>query len=198
MKNRYSIHLFRENDKFISEFKDKEEFTLNIHYFSKGFANSGNAVIVLKEIVERSVQTNPEVIIVSTQNHKFTDNYNFKFLENVINRAIHYDCDILLGGCISFDHCVPIEKNLFWIDTFYGSNFIILFRSIFKKLTVSKFQLSYSLCNFLFRISDKVNIIYPQISENLIESENPEVCKFLERSSNLKIYHDKFLQFQRK
>ncbi|WP_448698097.1 hypothetical protein ACFGVR_14845 [Mucilaginibacter sp. AW1-3] len=80
-----------------------------------------------------------DVIIISNLNHQFTTDYDKEYLKRTIKQAFTKNIDIISGGDFySNHHIIPISDELYWVNSFSSSQFLIVLKSAFSKILASK------------------------------------------------------------
>jgi len=119
----------------------------------------------LNLILKEEVNSNDDYFIFCEDDHLFTKDYSIDFLQRCINEARQRNADILLGGISWFDIAVQISEDLFWVNNFSGTQFVIFFNKFYQKvLDVSDFSASDSMDHKISGLTDKKFFIYPFIS----------------------------------
>jgi hypothetical protein len=73
-----------------------------------------------------------EYLIINFSEKEIVNSNTLNFINRCIDGAQQYKCDLLLGGVVGFNRTLMITENLFWIDEFFGFNFIIVFKSSYN------------------------------------------------------------------
>ncbi|MCL4642068.1 MAG: hypothetical protein M5Z89_23895, partial [Olivibacter sp.] len=88
----------------------------------------------LKLILTERVSDELDFFIFCEDDHIFTEVYSIDFLIKCINDAKKHKADVLLGGISWFDMAVQISDELFWVNSFSGTQFVVFFRKFYKKM----------------------------------------------------------------
>jgi len=123
----------------INQFSKKNQFKIN---FIKAIENKNGALGLwqtIVQIIENVSIKEDDYILICEDDHRFTKNYNPQKLSNLIKEAQEKQADILLGGISWFKDALQVSENLFWIDSFTGLQFTIIFKQFFKKILESSF-----------------------------------------------------------
>jgi hypothetical protein len=169
---------------FKTFFVSRKEFEINIQE-SKG----GITLKSLQKCINIAIEKEEEVIIICNTKHNFNDNYNFDSLINNILKANEYGCEILLGGFDKFNHAVPINTSLFWIDSFSSSNFMILFSSVFEKILNEQEVETANIYEILSYITSHKMTMFPFISISDY-SDIETLVKYQHTGEHLSVYKD--------
>lgn len=114
-----------------------------------------------------NIQKNHEdhFFIFCEDDHMFTKDYSFEFFNHAIQEAQHLDADILSGGVSWFQTGIQISKNLFWVESFSGLQFTVIFRKFYQKvLDVNDFGEHDAADLKISALTDKKFVMYPFIS----------------------------------
>ncbi|QEC51475.1 glycosyl transferase [Anseongella ginsenosidimutans] len=135
--NTYAINLARRTDRkasLISEFKGRNEFQLTV---VPAIAHKVGAIGLWQticQIIQKVCNDDIDNILICEDDHVFTEAYTSNRLIRAINQSRKYDADILLGGVSWFDQVLQVDKNLFWVDRFTGTQFMLIYRKFYEKI----------------------------------------------------------------
>lgn len=148
----------------IKQFEDKREFKIN---FIVAEEHPIGAVGLWKSIVKAvqlAIQREDDIIIICEDDHIFTSAYNKDyFFANIIKAEAH-GSELLAGGVGGFGTAVPVDTNLYWVDWFWCTQFIIVFESLFQKILDYDFKDSDTADNVLSVLANDTMTIYPFVS----------------------------------
>src|SRR5690606_8564258 len=88
----------------------------------------------IKKCIEVAVGHSEDFIIISTNNHRFSNSYNKDLLVSNLITAHEYGCDLLCGRIGMFDNAVPINSSLLWIDRYAFCNFVVIYKSFYNTI----------------------------------------------------------------
>lgn len=128
----------------------------------------------LKRIVKEAISIDEDLVVICQSDYLLTERYSVDFLAKSIIKAHLLGTEILLGNLRFFSHAVPISRNMFWIDKFLGSNFIILYKSLFKTILKSNYNSALSFEDILSNLSSNKIVLYPFISNSDKEYQQPD------------------------
>ena len=114
-------------DNLETEFINYKEFVLhsNTHHNSwLGFVHA----------IEHASHNDDDVIVICFEGHRFSKEYSTARLIDNITRSAELGTHILLGDCGSFCNLVPVDRELYWVDTFSSSCFYVVFRHAFQMI----------------------------------------------------------------
>lgn len=163
----YIVNLPQRTDRrehVLYQFFNKPEFVIHM---KAPIAHSVGAVslwLTLRNIVEEEKRKKSSYFILCEDDHTFTNAYSPELLENCILRADSLKADILSGGVSWFSSAVKTDDSLFWIESFTGMQFTVIYNRFYDQLlevpyndlVVTDLQIS--------EMSLKKWMIYPYIS----------------------------------
>lgn len=163
----YIINLKCRTDRkehIMKEFAGKDEFSIKIVEaceHEKGSVGLWNSI---QFIMHELIDPNEKMIILCEDDHLFTDDYSPEILFDCISAAEELNADILHGGISSFKGAIQVSERLFWVDSFSGAQFIIVFNRFFKKLAEASFRESDKADYKIAALSQNKFFIHPFIS----------------------------------
>lgn len=72
--------------------------------------------------------------------------------------------DVLLGGVSWFKGAIRSTDNLYWVDTFNGTQFMIIFRKFFQKFLAIPIKKNTTVDIAISNATNQLMVIYPFIS----------------------------------
>lgn len=95
----------------------------------------GNTELMyLKQAVDIAIKEEEELFIFINSAISLSEGFTKDFLYECVIQAYQNGGDMLLGAVNDFDFAVPVSENLFWVNQFISSPFIIFFKSSFNKI----------------------------------------------------------------
>lgn len=147
------------------QFANKPEFEVNYIDAVKRPIGAVGLWESLRKCVNIAIEKEEDIIVICEDDHFFTDYYSKDyFIANVIGAA-RQGAELLSGGISNFRDAVPVSNNRYWIDRFFATQFIVLFKPFFKKILDYEFKDSDAEDLVLPRLSDKCMVMFPFISE---------------------------------
>lgn len=147
-----------------NEFFGRQEFDVHIveaHKHEYGAIGLWNTI---KHIVMNLPNPDEEFILICEDDHQFTEKYCKFHLFESIKSAQKHDAEVLLGGVSWLQSIFSITKSLYWIETFNGAQFTIIFNSLFEKIINAEFN-RFNAADFKISILTRNKfLIYPFIS----------------------------------
>ncbi|WP_104384984.1 hypothetical protein [Sphingobacterium sp. HMA12] len=117
------------------EFKGKNEFDLRFASLVKLADGSIDRLNTLKNIVMGAKMADEDVIIVCDDTHTFTTDYNCSNFKKAIINAYYLKTKMLLCALLGeANNILFINNSFFWIDSFLGTSFIVLYKSSFQNI----------------------------------------------------------------
>lgn len=164
----YIVNLKERPDRLSSilkEFENKNEF--DIHIIEACWHEFGNVGLwnSFKKVIETANENNEDVILFVEDDHVFTENYDPNFFFQNIIEAFQQNADIVSGGIGGgFKYIVPITENRFWMNHFWCTQFIIIYKKFFPIILNAKFRSDDTLDNFLSILTTNKMVLFPFIS----------------------------------
>ncbi|NLR56941.1 glycosyl transferase [Chitinophaga polysaccharea] len=163
----YVINMKNRKDRLAhikNQFLNKAEFDVKI---IDACVDNIGAVGLWKSIVKivtMADEAQDDVIIICEDDHEFTSHYNSEYLIGNIAEASIQGADILSGGIGGFGYAVPIARNRFWVDFFWCTQFIVVYRKFFSRILEVEFKETDTADGILSKMSDFKMTMYPFIS----------------------------------
>lgn len=163
----YAINLKERIDRrkhLEKQFEGKSEF--NVTYVD-AIEDTIGAVGLWKSMVEcvkLAKERKEDIIIICEDDHTFTENYTKEYLFNNIISCSDQGCELLSGGIGGFGVSIPVDRNRYWVDWFWCTQFIVIFESLFDKIIEYDFKDNDTADGVLSVISDNPMTLYPFIS----------------------------------
>lgn len=148
----------------VEQFRNKPEFSMNIVKAIQDKIGAIGLWKTMKKIVKKAQDNRNEYIILCEDDHLFTENYNEKKLFELIQKGKKLHADLLLGGVSHFVDAVEFDKGLFWLSSFTGFQFAIIYNHFFNKFLSIELNNNDNIDIKMKDISDKIFCIYPFIS----------------------------------
>lgn len=146
------------------EFKGRNEFDLQIRQAVKHPIGAVGLWKSIRNIVNEAYRHDDDVIIICEDDHVFTEYYERdKFISQII-LAARMGTQILYGGIHGFGNALLIADGMFWFDWNIGTQFLVVFRSVFQLILSLRFTQKDAADLFLStHVSNKL-LLYPFIS----------------------------------
>lgn len=163
----YAINLKSRSDrrKHIEEqFRGRPEFGLHI---IEAVEDANGRVGLWKSMVkavEMAIANNDDMMIICEDDHTFTENYSKEYLFANIIGAEEQQADLLSGGIGGFGHAIPVAGNRYWVDWFWCTQFIVIFKPLFNKILAYPFQDNDTADGVLSVLAGHKMTVYPFLS----------------------------------
>lgn len=116
------------------EFTGRKEFDLTIVEACRHKIGAVGLWQSIIKVISLAIENDEDVIIFCEDDHTFTKFYDRNiFIKNVLD-AHRQGCDVLLAGVSGFSHAVPVGDNRYWISSFWGTQFIVIYKKFFLTL----------------------------------------------------------------
>lgn len=163
----YAFNLKSRKDRLLhlkQQFEEKEIFKVKYiesHKHPIGAVGLWNNIT---NAVKLAKQNNDEIIILCEDDHEFTSAYNEQYLLQNIALAYKQGADILNGGISGFGTAVPVSQNLFWIDWFWCTQFVVIYKSLFDRILEYEFRDTDVADLVLSRLTNNKLTMFPPVS----------------------------------
>ena len=147
-----------------------------------------------------------DIVIICEDDHTFTEYYDRdRLIQNIIDASTQ-GVLLLSGGIGGFGNAVPISTNRYWVDWFWGTQFIVLYRPIFKKILDFDFKDTDTADGVLSELTSHKMVLYPFISIQQdfgysdVTRANDEISgkimqHFKDANEKMNIYHQAYLKY---
>lgn len=186
------------DDKRISktdlQFKSQSEFEL-IDFDFKNFHEDSKFIEwynFIKIIVNANTK-DYDLIAIYNSSHVFSRDYNVEKFREYIFKSFIQRADVLVGGLTSYGLAVPIDRNRYWVDWFYGKTFLVIFKKFYNKLLNYHFESNDSIEGVISKLSKNKIALYPFISQNfeLLNDKNSNTDTF----RDMKLFNESCRRF---
>lgn len=163
----YAINLKERKDRRLNlqkQFEGKDEFRLTIMEAVKDADGRLGLWMSMKAIVKTAMNNDEDIIIICEDDHEFTRDYSLEYMLNNIVAASKLGLDMLSGGIGGYGQAVRISGNLYWTDWFWCTQFVILFKPIYKKILDYQFKTGDTADGILSKITFNRAVMFPFIS----------------------------------
>jgi len=163
----YIINLEKRTERYAHanmQFLRKNQFEVN---FVRAIENVNGALGLWQTIVCTIQSLDPnenDYILICEDDHTFTKKYNIQKLLSTIREAQEKQADVLLGGVSWFLDALQISENLFWVDQFTGTQFMIIFRKFYQTILNADFNMGDTADRKICALTTNKLLIYPFIS----------------------------------
>lgn len=146
------------------QFKNKGEFEVTIMEAPGYHTDRHVYTEKIKEVIQSAVVNDDDIIIVCQDTHEFTAHYTAVFLIRNILEAHQQGAGLLLGGLRAFDSAVLLSPNRFWLSSFSGSQFIVIFKKAFDLILAEAFEEESTPDDELSAVTSHKMVVFPFIS----------------------------------
>lgn len=164
----YIINLKKRKDRLAhikSQFKHREEFEINIIEASEHRIGAVGLWQSICKVIRLAIEKDEDVIILCEDDHEFTEDYNREnFIESIFE-AYRLKANLLLGGINGgFTNVLPLPSGLFWLDNFWGTHFVVIFKTFFETILNEPFLDTDVSDLKLAEMTSNKFVMYPMIS----------------------------------
>lgn len=164
----YIINLNERKERkkhILNEFRDKKEFLYQVISTEKDKNPRMGLWNNIVHAVNLAKRNNDDIIIICEDDHYFTENYSSGLLIKEIYEAYEQGADILLGGIGGFGQAIPVGYRRYWIDSFWCTQFLIIYKQFYNEILSYKFKETDTADGVLSQLTMNKMVIYPFISE---------------------------------
>jgi len=148
----------------ISQFETEKAYKINL---VKAIENKNGALGLwqtIVNIIQNLAPKQEEYILICEDDHEFTKDYSMTKLLNAIKEAQEKEADVLLGGVSWFLDALPLSENLFWVDRFTGTQFMIVFSKFYQTIINANFNIGDTADRKICSLTVNKFVIYPFLS----------------------------------
>ena len=147
-----------------SQFQDKPEFDV---IFVEAVQHHNGAVGIwqsLIKVIQMAQNAGYERIIFCEDDHIFTPDYSAEYLYNNIREAEDKGAELIAGGICGYGVSVPVGNHLYWIDWYWGNQFLVINKKLFPRILEHNFAPHHTADGVLSWITNAKMTIFPFIS----------------------------------
>lgn len=148
----------------LKEFGKRNEFQLNIIEAKEHESGAMGLWNSITFIISKLVAANHEYILICEDDHLFINQYDKDELFDIIDFASKKKAEILLAGVSWFSSIFGLGNSLYWVESFNGTQFMIIFKRAFKKILLAQFTENDNADIKISRLFSSKFIVYPFIS----------------------------------
>lgn len=163
----YIINLKRRTDRkkhILKEFSQFPEFSPVIIEACENSRGNVGLWDSIKGIIASQHLAEQDFVIICEDDHQFFNGFSLSRLNNYIGEARMNDADVLLGGISWFSNGFSVSENLYWVEVFSGTQFMVIFKKFFPSILNATFgsadTADYKICS----LTQKKFFTYPFIS----------------------------------
>jgi len=160
----YIINLKKRRDRkehIVEQFKGRKEFTLHITEAFEHPVGAQGLWKTIQYIIRDLCAADQEFIVIGEDDLEFTENYSATDLFAAIAEAKAKDAGMLLGGVSAFEDAINISERLYWVSTFSGLHFTIIFNKFFKTISEARLEDRAAVDHHLATLSDEILFVHP-------------------------------------
>lgn len=146
------------------QFAGKPEFDVTLFPAIKKTPGALGLWESIRGIVQQAIDNDDDVIIICEDDHEFTLHYSKEYLLKNIFEAHYQGAFILLGGVGHFGHALRLSDCRYWINHFWCTQFVVLFRNVFQRIMDEPYNEDVKADVILSEITSNKMVMYPFIS----------------------------------
>ena len=147
-----------------AQFRGKKEFKLT---WIDAVEHPIGAVGLWKsmvKVVETAIENDDDIMIICEDDHTFTSAYSKEYLLASIIGADEQGSELLSGGIGGFGTAVPVASNRYWVDWFWSTQFVVVFKPLFQKILDYDFKDTDTADGVLSVLAKDKMTMYPFVS----------------------------------
>lgn len=115
-------------------------------------------------IIDDADKRGDEFVLICEDDHIFTQHFDIENFKNKITESKSIGADVLLGGVSWSKGVIRSVDNLYWVDSFNGTQFMIIFRGFFQKFLAMPIEKDISVDMAISNATNHIMVISPFIS----------------------------------
>ncbi|ULT23578.1 hypothetical protein KUH03_31070 [Sphingobacterium sp. E70] len=132
----FAINLKHRADRrkhIIGQFERKKEFDLEI--FDAIIDQNGSLGLIksVLSIVKTASELDLDYVLICEDDHQFTEHFSSEFLLDQIHTSKRMGAEVLLGGVSWYDAAVRVKENLYWLNQFNGTQFLLIYKNYIRQ-----------------------------------------------------------------
>lgn len=148
-----------------NEFKGRLEFDLHIIEASRHEIGAVGLWQSIRRILTEAKESGEDFVLICEDDHFFTEQYNREQFLHQIMLAGVMGAQMLSGGIGDFSNLVPLPGGVAWIDRFWCTQFIVIYRNAYDLIFDAPFSLRDVADEKLSTLLTAKMVIIPFISE---------------------------------
>lgn len=139
----YIINLPERTDRrrhVLAQFEGKSEFDTRIIEAVRHPIGAVGLWESMLKAVRMAIENDDDVMIICEDDHIFTPGYSKEYLLNSIIQAHEAGANLLLGGIAAFSNVIQVCPHLWWVDSFWSTQFVVVYRKFFDQILNEPFE----------------------------------------------------------
>ena len=149
----------------VAQFSGRKEFNTTVVDAVKHPIGAVGLWMSIRKVVEMAIENDDDVIIISEDDHEFTESYSCEALIHHIFEAHEQGMNYISGGSGRVDLAIPFSSNSFWVGHCRSTQFIIVFREFFEAILKEPFDDTVVADILLSNMTSNKMVIHPFISQ---------------------------------
>lgn len=155
----YAVHQPEKAEGLQAQFSGRTEF--DVTYVPAG---EQSRWLNIRKVAEMALAADDDVIVLCDDGHVFPPDYSADyFLQNVIE-AHNQGAVVLAGGVTHFGHALPVTRHCFWTNPFYSTQFVVLYKPIFRLIIDEPFDETVNADEMLSKLTSSKMLLFPFVS----------------------------------
>ncbi|WP_316837736.1 hypothetical protein [Pedobacter nutrimenti] len=146
------------------QFSGRKEFDIKVVEACRHEIGAVGLWQSFRKIIQIAIENDDDVIIICEDDHVFTEDYTKeKLIENII-KANDLGAYVVSGGIGNYGTAVPVVDELWWIDTHWSTQFVVVFKQFFQQILDEPFSETVTADGKFSEMTSRKMVIYPFIS----------------------------------
>lgn len=149
----------------LRQFEGRDEFDVNVIEATYDKIGALGLWKSIKMVIRNAIEKDEDMCIICEDDHTFTESYSRnRFIMNILE-AHRLKAAYLLGGITGgFSNMLVLPSGLCWLDAFWGTQFVVVFKSFYERILNEDFLDSDVADAKFSEMTSNKFVIYPMIS----------------------------------
>ena len=144
-----------------AQFAHREEFETHI---IEAVKDKNGRLGLWKSIVlcvQKAIDNDEDFFILCEDDHVFTEDYDKGQFITQILQSYYQKADLLSGGIGGFGVAIPVSTNRYWVDWFWSTQFVVIYKQFYQKILRYDFQENDTADGVFSTLTNNKLAIYP-------------------------------------
>ena len=147
------------------EFHGKDNFSVHIVTPVRHAIPRVSHWLTFKLLTEQAKSIGQDCFVFCEDDHIFTKDYDEQSFYAIVQQANELKADVLMGGVSWMASPLQVSDHLFWLESFNGTQFVIVFSRCYDKILCSNWEEENVVTDFhISSCSENIFVMYPFIS----------------------------------
>jgi hypothetical protein len=146
------------------QFSDKPEFDLTVFEAITHHKGAVGLWFSTVEIIKQAQSTALPYVLICEDDILFTQSYKKEQFYSNIRQAQKLNADVLLGGVHWYNSAIDVTDDLYWVDIFTATHFMVVFENFYDAILNTSFEFTDISDLKISEMTDKKFVIHPFIA----------------------------------